>query len=62
MAERPSEDIHGLWLTLGVYLLILALKLVAYFLTGVMALFAEALHTLSDIFISGFRSQKLCFL
>jgi cation diffusion facilitator family transporter len=54
MLERPSEDLRGLWLSLGVYLLIFALKLVAYFLTGVMALFAEALHTLSDIFISGF--------
>jgi hypothetical protein len=54
MVERPSEDIRGLWLSLGVYLLIFALNLVAYFLTGVMALFAEALHTLSDIFISGF--------
>ena len=29
-------------------------KLAAYYVTGVMALFAEALHTLSDIFISGF--------
>jgi divalent metal cation (Fe/Co/Zn/Cd) transporter len=33
---------------------VFAAKLAAYFATGVMALFAEALHTLSDIFISGF--------
>jgi ferrous-iron efflux pump FieF len=34
--------------------IVFALKLVAYWYTGVMVLFAEALHTLSDIFISGF--------
>lgn len=41
-------------LTLGVYVLIFVLKLAVYFLTGVLALLAEALHTLSDIFVSGF--------
>ena len=30
------------------------MKLAGYFITGVMALMAEALHTLSDIFVSGF--------
>jgi cation diffusion facilitator family transporter len=54
MGERPSEDHRGLWLALGMYLFILALKLIAYFVTGVLAMFAEALHTLSDIFIAGF--------
>lgn len=49
-----SKDVRGLQLALGVYLLVLALKLAVYLITGVMALFAEALHTLSDIFISGF--------
>ena len=34
-------------------LLMFALKLGAYFVTGVMVLLAEALHTLSDIFVSG---------
>lgn len=51
---KESEDIRSLYLTLGVYLFIFAMKLVVYLISGVMALFAEALHTLSDIFISGF--------
>src|SRR5512138_2989790 len=49
-----SNDLRGLKLTLGGYLIILALKLGAYWMSGVMALLAEALHTLSDIFVSGF--------
>ena len=49
-----SQDLRSLGLTLAVYALILAAKLVAYYASGVMALLAEALHTLSDIFISGF--------
>src|SRR5512132_1755234 len=36
------------------YVAVFALKLGAYFVTGVMVLLAEALHTLSDIFISSF--------
>ena len=51
---KEQEDIRSLKLTLGLYLLIFALKLGVYFMSGVMALLAEALHTLSDIFISGF--------
>lgn len=51
---KASEDIRGLQLTLGIYVLIFAMKLIVYFLSGVLALLAEALHTLSDIFISGF--------
>ncbi len=49
-----SEDIRSLKIALGAYVLVLAMKLAAYFITGVMALMAEALHTLSDIFVSGF--------
>ncbi|HEX5997650.1 MAG TPA: cation diffusion facilitator family transporter, partial [Jiangellales bacterium] len=41
-------------LALVSYVLVLAAKLVTYLLTGVMALLAEALHTLSDVFVSGF--------
>ncbi len=48
------EDLRSIRLTLWVYIVIFALKLVAYLVTGVMAVFAEALHTLSDIFITGF--------
>jgi cation diffusion facilitator family transporter len=51
---KESEDIRGLRLTLIVYLLIFVMKLVAYFFSGILALLAEALHTLSDIFVSGF--------
>ena len=50
----PAEDMKNLGLTLGLYILIFALKLAAYFSSGVMALLAESLHTLSDIFVSGF--------
>ena len=49
-----SNDLRGLKLTLGGYLIILALKLGAYWMSSVMALLAEALHTLSDIFVAGF--------
>ncbi|MCL7454224.1 MAG: cation diffusion facilitator family transporter [Anaerolineae bacterium] len=51
---RQQEELRALKWALGLYILVFALKLGAYFLTGVMVLFAEALHTLSDIFISGF--------
>lgn len=49
-----SNDLRGLKLTLVGYLIILVMKLGAYWMSGVMALLAEALHTLSDIFVSGF--------
>jgi ferrous-iron efflux pump FieF len=52
MAGR--DDLRGLKLSLVAYVVILALKLAVYFASGVMALLAEALHTLSDIVISGF--------
>ncbi|HVP45420.1 MAG TPA: cation transporter [Bryobacteraceae bacterium] len=51
---KPAEEIRSLQLTLGVYCGIFALKLAAYFLSGVLALFAEAMHTLSDVFVAGF--------
>ncbi len=49
-----AEDLKNLGLTLGLYILIFSLKLAAYFASGVMALLAESLHTLSDIFVAGF--------
>ncbi|HEY5982583.1 MAG TPA: cation diffusion facilitator family transporter [Anaerolineales bacterium] len=49
-----SGDVRSLKIAMGAYVLVLALKLVVYFMSGVMALLAEALHTLSDIFVSGF--------
>ena len=51
---QKSDDIRSLQLTLGVYVLIFGMKLAAYVMSGVMALLAESLHTLSDIFIAGF--------
>lgn len=49
-----SNDLRGLKLTLGGYLIIFVMKLGAYWMSGVMAMLAESLHTLSDIFVSGF--------
>jgi cation diffusion facilitator family transporter len=51
---KGQEDIRSLQLTLGLYVIIFAMKLIVYKLSGVIALFAEALHTLSDIFIAAF--------
>src|SRR5512136_2835813 len=48
------EDIKSIRTTLILYGVIFVMKLVAYFMSGVMALLAEALHTLADIFVSGF--------
>lgn len=51
---KESGDLRGIVFALVAYVVVFALKLGAYFVTGVMVLLAEALHTLSDIFISGF--------
>lgn len=51
---KESADVRSLKVALGAYVIVLALKLIVYFMSGVMALLAEALHTLSDIFVSGF--------
>ena len=58
---QHTEDIRSLKMTLIIYLVIFALKLVVYFMSGVMALLAEALHTLSDIFISAFLLAAVLF-
>jgi cation diffusion facilitator family transporter len=49
-----STDTRSLKIALGAYVIVLGLKLIVYFMSGVMTLLAEALHTLSDIFVSGF--------
>ena len=51
---EKTDDLRGLKLSLVVYILIFGLKIAVYLNSGVMALLAEALHTLSDVFISGF--------
>lgn len=51
---NAQEDIRSLRLTLAVYVVVFAMKVAAYWASGVMALLAEALHTLSDVFIAAF--------
>ena len=51
---KPAEEIRSQQMTLGVYCTIFALKLAAYFLSGVLALYAEAMHTLSDVCVAAF--------
>lgn len=51
---NDSTNTRGLRLALAAYIIVFAAKLAAYFVSGVVALLAESLHTLTDIFISGF--------
>jgi cation diffusion facilitator family transporter len=51
---EKSEDFSNIRLTLGLYIVIFAMKLTVYFMSGVMALLAEALHTFADIIVTGF--------
>lgn len=57
--ETSTEDAGALKLSLGVYVLSFVLKLGVYFATGVVAILAEALHTLSDVFVAGFLLAAL---
>jgi cation diffusion facilitator family transporter len=52
--EAHAAETRALRLALAMYTTVFAVKFVVYFVTGVMALFAEALHTLGDIFVTGF--------
>ena len=54
VVRKGSADTRSLKIALGAYIAILVLKVAVYFITGVMALLAEALHTLSDIFVTSF--------
>jgi cation diffusion facilitator family transporter len=54
MEAKDSGDIRSLSIALGAYVVVFLMKLAVYFATGVMALLAESLHTLSDIFVSAF--------
>ncbi len=58
---KEQEDIRSLQLTLGLYGIIFAMKLIVYMLSGIIALLAEALHTLSDIFIATFLLIAACY-
>lgn len=52
--SRNVDDARSLKIALITYAFIFAIKLGVYVVTGVMALLAEALHTLSDLLVSGF--------
>jgi len=54
MRHAPAESSIGLRAALIGYVLVFVLKLVTWWFTGLFALLAEALHTLSDLMISGF--------
>lgn len=54
MTAKASAETQGLKVALGIYATVFVLKLSVWFASGVMAVFAEALHTLSDLFISTF--------
>lgn len=54
MKTSHESDVRALKLVLVSYIVVFSMKLAVYFVSGVMALLAEALHTLSDIFVSSF--------
>lgn len=57
MSRRRSGDgdqLRGIKLALALYVAIFAGKLAVYLVTGVLALLAEALHTLADIVVASF--------
>ncbi len=49
-----TASLSGLTLALAGYTLLFALKLATYFVTGLGVMYAEALHSLADMLISGF--------
>jgi len=55
-ANTPASpaELRALQLAIGVYGLMFAIKLVAYYLTGVLALLAESVHSLTDLVIAMF--------
>jgi ferrous-iron efflux pump FieF len=54
MSSSHAGEEKALKLSVTLYVVVMALKLGAWWWTGVMALLAEGLHTLSDVFVSGF--------
>jgi len=51
---QHESEVRALKLVLVSYIIIFSMKLAVYLASGVLALLAEALHTLSDIFVSSF--------
>ncbi len=54
MARAGDAEMRGLQVALAIYGVLFVLKISVWLASGVMAVFAEALHTLSDLFISTF--------
>ena len=54
MAPAAEGSPPGLKAALATYVVVFALKIAAWWVTGLFALLAEAVHTLSDLVISGF--------
>ncbi len=54
MRQAPADSPFGLRAALTVYAVVFVIKLVTWWFTGLFALLAESLHTLSDLMISGF--------
>ena len=52
--SSSSGELRALQLAVAVYVFMFAIKLVAYFLTGVLALLAESVHSLTDLVIATF--------
>lgn len=52
--QQLQRDLRSLKLSAVLYLVIFVAKLGVYFATSVMALLAEAMHTLSDVIVVGF--------
>jgi len=55
-AAPPSSrrELRALQLAVAIYLFVFAIKLGAYFVTGVLALLAEGIHSLTDVVIAAF--------
>ncbi len=52
--SAENAELRAMRLSVALYILVFALKLIVHLMTGVMALLGEALHTLGDIFIYAF--------
>ncbi len=53
-SQQSEHEVATLKLTIILYGIAFAVKLTGYFLTGIMVLLADALHSLSDLFIYSF--------
>ena len=53
-ARAETTSVSGLATALGGYTVLFALKLITYLVTGIGVMYAESLHSLADMLISGF--------